>query len=241
VVNSIKERSLYGLSATGRLLVRSPSEMYRTLEAIRASQDTVTATLDSGRVFFTSRLLHVDEALRFIVLRWSEHRPANSVLLAAVSALFHCSHGDKHIEFVTGDPREMDYGGKRAIRTRFPTLMLALHRRIHPRQVVPTELPLRCKIPLDGKVHEATVTDISLGGVGMLVYETDERIDPGTLIEHAIVLHPQGRRIVVDLEVRHVARVLLPNGRPVFRTGCRLFSSPEEIEILMSLFARESC
>ena len=226
------------LSTTGRLLVRSGIEIGRTLNAMRGNQEAVTATLDTGKIYFASRLLHVDDAQRFIVLRWSDHRPANSVLLAARSAVFHCSHDGIHFEFSSGDPREVHHAGRPAIRAGFPAVMLALHRRNHRRFQVPPELSLRCKIALDGKVHQASITDTSLGGLGMLVYETDEGIDPGTLIEGAIILHPEGERIAVDLEVRHVARVLLLNGQPAFRTGCRLYGKPEDIEGLVSFIPR---
>jgi hypothetical protein len=89
---------------------------------------------------------------------------------------------------------------------------------------------------LEGKVHEADVTDISVGGVGTFIYSADLRIDPGTLIERAVIIHPAGRRVRVDLEVRHVARALLVSGRAANRTGCRLLGAPEDIEDLMGLF-----
>ena len=109
-------------------------------------------------------------------------------------------------------------------------------KRRHPRVPVPQRVPLRCEIRLGKLSFEATVVDISMGGIGMLVYDAAIHIDPGTRIRGARILHAQRAPLAVELEIRHVTRIVLPAGGPANRAGCRIFGAAQDIEALVQLF-----
>jgi len=109
-------------------------------------------------------------------------------------------------------------------------------KRRHPRVPVPQRVPLRCDIRMGELSFEATVVDISLGGIGTLVYDAAIQIDPGTRIGGARILYPQREPLTVELEIRHVTRIVLPGGGPANRAGCRIFGAAQHIEALVQLF-----
>lgn len=86
---------------------------------------------------------------------------------------------------------------------------------------------------------EAAVVDLSLGGIGTLVYDASVRLDPGERIAGVRIRHPQREPVTVDMEVRHVARIVLPDGQPANRAGCSLFGPREDIEDLVRRFLAE--
>jgi len=227
------------LASTGRLLVRSATEIASVLESMRDDGDLVTASIESGEVLFLSRLLGVEPQQGTIVLACSDQKHANSALLAERLVTLRCNHRGAHYEFAAGAPHETQYAGALAIQLTFPVALLALQRRAQPRTAVPPRVPLRCEVRFGALSFDASVVDISLGGIGSLVYDAAIRIDPGTRIERARILHPQREPVVADLEVRYVARVQLPDGRPANRAGCRVFASAADIEALIRLFVTE--
>lgn len=205
---------------------------------MRAEGDLVAANVASGEVLFMSRLLHVDPTQGFMLVGCSEQKPANSALLAERVVTFRCNHRGVHYEFSTGSGHETQHAGVPAIQLALPVALVALQRRAHPRTPVPPQVPLRCEISLGAISFDATVVDISAGGIGSVVYDLALRIDAGTRMR-ATIRHPQRQPIVADLEVRNVTRVLLPEGRPAQRAGCRILAADGDLEALIRLFVTE--
>lgn len=112
-------------------------------------------------------------------------------------------------------------------------------KRHYPRIAVPARVPLRCEITHGAHTFEATVVDISLGGIGTLVYDAAIRMDPGVRIAGARIVHPHREPMALDLEVRHIATIALEEGGAANRAGCRFFGTPRDIEALVRLFLAE--
>ena len=70
------------LETTGQLLVRSGIEIGRILNSMIDEQAPVTAALKAD-VMFLSRLVSTDPVEQQVTLAYSEHKPANSAVLAA--------------------------------------------------------------------------------------------------------------------------------------------------------------
>ena len=109
-------------------------------------------------------------------------------------------------------------------------------RRRHPRTPAKPRVPVVCEIARGDTTIEAVVVDISLGGIGTLVYDPSIQLDPGTRLAGARIHYPKREPFVVNMEVRHVALVTLPDGLPANRAGCRLIGAQEDIEELVRLF-----
>ena len=83
---------------------------------------------------------------------------------------------------------------------------------------------------------DAKVVDVSLDGTGILVSDPALPLCAGTRLEGARIRHPQHQPIEVDLEVRYVSHVRLPSGERATRIGCKIVSSPQNLEELIRLF-----
>ena len=120
----------------------------------------------------------------------------------------------------------------------FPDALVALQRRAHARGGVPP-VPLRCEVQVGVLSFDAHVVDISLSGLGALIYDPGIHLEPGTVLKGARILHPERRPVLVDLELRYMRPVTLPDGSAAVRAGCRLLASRRVIEDLMRLFVTE--
>lgn len=226
-------------TTTGRLLVRSGIEIGHTLEAMRADGDRVTAQLDQGELMFLSHLLHVDADAGWFALACSESKEANLALLASVSTSMACNHRGAHYEFVAREPRVTEHSGVAAIRFALPVALLTMQRRARQRSPLPPSVPLRCEIPWGTLVLDAQVVDVSLGGVGTLVYDPGVQIEPGARLKRVRIIHPERRPVLVELEVRYSVRITLRDGRPAIRSGCRFVGARKDLEDLIRLFVTD--
>lgn len=102
--------------------------------------------------------------------------------------------------------------------------------------MVPTQISLRCEMRLGPLSLEASVVDISLGGLGTLVYDSRVRLEPGMRIERARVLHSDNLPVTVDLEITNVTAVVDRDGRPANRAGCVIRGSRQTLEELVRMF-----
>lgn len=226
------------LKPTGRLLIRSAIEIGQLLEEMRASAAPVTAQVDRDQVLFLSRLLEIDAAGGHVLVACCEHRPANLALLELPEVTLSCNHGGAHFEFAAAAPRATDYGGVPAVQLNFPAAVLVLQRRAQPRYIVPPGLPLRCEIELGALSFDARVVDISLNGIGAIVFDAGIRLERGTRLPRTRLRHPGIRPVAVELEVLRVGTVVA-DGRPAKRAGCRFIGAATELERVIRLFVTE--
>ena len=224
---------------SGQLLVRSAIEIARTLDAIRESGYAVSASVESGEVLFMSRLLQVDADGGHIVMACSEVKHANSALLAEKQVTFRCNHAGTHYEFPAAAPHETQHAGAPAIQFVFPSVLLSLQRRSETRIAVPPRVPLRCEVSLGPVSFDAHVVDISLKGLGALIYDLAIHLEPGIRLKQARITYPQCSPVVVDLVLRHITKVMQRDGSYVNRAGCLFEGAPNEIEDLVRLFVTE--
>jgi len=224
------------LSMTGQVLVRSEIEIGRLLDAILEDHDTVAADLPS-QVMFLSRLLEVEPVKRYMLLAYSDYKAANGAALAAPRLTLRCNHRGTQFAFAADAPRAVNRAGEPCIRCGLPALVVAVQqRRTAARVAIPLEAPIDCELRLGPLGFTARVVDVSLDSIGTLVSDPTIPLCAGTRIERARIRHPQHKPIEVDLEIRHVTQIRLANGERATRVGCRIVSSPADLEELIRLF-----
>jgi hypothetical protein len=101
---------------------------------------------------------------------------------------------------------------------------------------VPSTVALICEMRIGALSLEAAVVDISLGGMGTLVYDSRIRLEPGMRVERARILHGASDPITVDLEITNVTEVKDREGRPANRAGCLIRGSRQMLEDLVRMF-----
>ena len=224
------------LGTTGQLLVRSEIEIGRILDSMVEDRDRLTASLPS-QLMFLSQLLYIEPVRGYMLLAFSEHKPANTAALALRSLTLRCNHRGAQFAFSGAMPHTFMHSGKACIQCALPTIMLAMQqRRGASRITVPAQAPVSCEVHMGPLTFDAKVVDVSLDGVGTLVSDPTIPLCTGTRLERARIRHPQHEPIEVDLEVRYVSRVKQPSGELASRIGCKIVSSSANLEELIRLF-----
>ncbi|HYR34619.1 MAG TPA: flagellar regulator YcgR PilZN domain-containing protein [Burkholderiales bacterium] len=224
------------LAATGQLLVRSGIEIGRILDSMLEDHSTLTARLRS-EVMFLSQLLYVEPVKGYMLLSYSDHKPANAAALAEPKLTLRCNHRGAQFAFSGSTPKAVVHSGKPCIQCELPTIMLAMQqRRVATRVTVPAQAPVSCEVRMGVLTFDAKVVDVSLDGIGTLVSDPTIPLCAGTRLEHARIRHPQHTPIEVDLEIRYVTQIKLPTGERASRIGCKIVSSAANLEELIRLF-----
>lgn len=205
------------------------------LDALVAQGETVVAQIGGSVAQFRSRLRFVDPGRQYIIIEPSADPAADAALLASPRVLFHAEWGEWRIEFATTGPERTAHAGTTAIRLRFPDAISSRRRRASERAPVPPQPPLRCVASVDGVIYfEASVCDISLGGVGILQYGPDIALEAGTVFRDCRIESPGRDPLSVDLEVRYTGRVALADGSRAQRAGCRFLNPSPALSYLIS-------
>lgn len=224
------------LSNTGRLLVRSGIEIERILNSMVEDGDTVTASLPN-KMMFLSRVVSVDATERQVDVACSDHKPANTALLAAPSVAFRCNHRGAQFAFACTKPRTGWLSGQTTIRMTAPPIVLAAQPRQFPaRAQFPTVADVRCDLRMGLQSFGAKLIDVALDGKAFIIGDSGIPICDGTKLKDARLQASERESLTVDLEVDRVVQAVLPDGKRATRIGCRIMTGREELEKIIRLF-----
>ena len=209
-------------SLVGQML-RTPEEITRVLNSLVMRSEPIVSDLDGGKRLFRSRLRYIDPARAYIIIELSADEAANKALLSRSRASFHAEPGGWRVEFVAADPRPTGaHEGAPGIRLRFPEIVAGHRRREDRRADAPPQQELRCIVDEAGVMpFDATMANVSKGGIGFLQYDPSISLEPGTVLRGCRIDSPSGASIVVDMEVRYSQLATLADGKQVRSSGCR--------------------
>lgn len=219
-----------GAHRVGRIR-RSPSEILYILGFLAARKELIRAHLQGGELLFMSQLRFVDPGGRYIIVEPGTNEAANAALLSRARCTFFASPPGCHVEFVAAEPREVLHGGTRAIRLGFPDVLVDLQRREYDRASVSPQIPLQCLADAGGVLSfRGGLVDMSVGGIGFLVYDPNITLEPGTVLKGCRI-EPDGTPpLILDLEVRYSELVTLADGTRAKRSGCLIIEHPETLK-----------
>jgi c-di-GMP-binding flagellar brake protein YcgR len=223
-----------GTTTSGQLLVRSGIEIERVLESMIRDGAPVQARLKD--LMFLSRLVHFDPAEQQVLVAYTDHKPANSAVLALRSVTFLCNHRNAQFAFVGTKPSQGMHLGRPAIKMSAPPIMLAMqHHRNQAHGQLPGEADVRCELWLGVISFEARLVDMSLDGKAFLLGDPGIPLCAGTRLEKARILHEDSLPLQVDIQVDQVNHVL-HNGKRATRIGCRIVTDRQQMERIIRLF-----
>ena len=224
------EEEAPGPSGAGRIR-RTPAEIAWILKDLEAGRDAITAHLKGGELLFKSKLIAVDPEGSAIILQASPNEAADAALLARPRCSFFAVLQSGVVEFAAAEPKRIEHDGKPAIRLKFPDVLVTHQRREHERAVITPQVPLECLADEGGILSfKGGLVDISIGGVGVLVYDPSITLEPGTVLKGCRVDPYNEAPLVLDLEVRYSELVSLPDGSRAERSGCRVVERNESLE-----------
>jgi c-di-GMP-binding flagellar brake protein YcgR len=218
---------------------RSRIEICRILQELVSSGSPVFAEIGVDRLL-TTKILHVDDEAGYLVVEYGSNKWLNTALFDHPALRYRASYMEAHLFFQLFRPIEHLLGDKPAIRFTLPESLLWSQRREHQRIVVPPHVPLHCVYKNEnGEFFKANVYDISLGGLGGMIFEENVALRVGAVLKGCRVTCPGFEPVVVDLMVRDIMSIARTDGSIYKRVGVRFIQRPEEIRVLVDHFIHD--
>lgn len=239
MTRSIDGNKIAAKKAPANALYRSRIEICRILHELAREGCTIFSEFGEEKLFVT-RILLVNEQPGYLVIEYGADKSINSSLFEQPSLRFRANYLGAHLVFKVSGPLDTLLDGKPAIRLALPRSLILSDRRHHPRVVIPPHSSLRCTAKnADGKFFEAEIVDISMNGMGSMVYDDSVTLQVGTVLKECLITFPNGKSIPVDLVVRHIKTISRSDGTLYKNTGLRFIQRPEEIQALINLFIHD--
>ena len=217
----------------------SPSEIAQLLGLLQTRKAPITAHLQGGELQFTSKLLAVDAVRSCIVIEPDPDENANAALLTRPRCTFHGSLPGGLVEFAAADPQKIVHEGAPAIRLKFPDVISSHQRRQGERTEILQQVPLECVADEGGVLSfKGGLVDVSVGGLGFLVYDPSITLEPGTVLKGCRIDPNNASPLILDLEVRYSEMVALPDGTRAERSGCRVVEHPESLRDFVAALSK---
>lgn len=206
-----------------KYLLKAHLEILFILRELQRRKSLITVYFNEGTDFLLTAVLAVDE--KGMVLDYGPNEDMNQKALQSKRLLFIASHDKVKVQFAASRLDARPFEGRPAFYAPLPDALLRLQRREYFRLVTPPTQPVKCLIPITDKAGrhlvEASVLDISAGGIAIVSPPDGVPFRPGLSFESCSINLPDAGSLVATLEVRNVFDITLKNGVRVRRAGCQ--------------------
>jgi c-di-GMP-binding flagellar brake protein YcgR len=221
---------LISAEESDRYLVRQPREIERILHGVKDSKAMVAIYADNGEDFILSSILEIDRQNTCIILEQGADRAMNDAIRKSAHVTFATLHDQVHVQFSAKSVEADTFGDLAAFRVPIPRELLRLQRREYYRLATSVMNPVRCLINTGQGLVETVVLDISIGGVGVLAYQTDGSLRAGETYHGCRITLPGSGEFALSLSVCTTFDVTLRNGKHSHRAGCQFIDLPPSVE-----------
>ncbi|OGS98308.1 MAG: hypothetical protein A3F73_04550 [Gallionellales bacterium RIFCSPLOWO2_12_FULL_59_22] len=236
MANSIDSGKTPQLPMPKNALYRSRIEIYRILQALKKERISLGTVIGTSRMF-VSHIISVDPATDHFLIAYCVNKSRNKTLLALPIVEFTAFYKEAQIVFEVSNPLDTEFDGQPAIQFAFPQSLILHHRREQPRIPVPEDTSLRCVADEGSTISfEARIVDISLDGMGGILYDSGVTLTEGAMLKGCRIIMPSGDAIIADFRIRYVTAITLPDGTRANRAGVRFTQSPERVKKLIGMF-----
>lgn len=222
-----------------KYMLRTHAEVLMVLRGLREHKSQITVFFNEGQDMLLTMLVTIAED--HLIFDVSADEELNR--RAAAAAKHYCvALLDKvRIQFLLGEFTPVTHEGRPAFLSAFPKELLRLQRREFYRLTTPIARPLKCRMSLplagDGEyLHEATVFDISGGGIGISAPPDDVPFATQQQVENCRIELPEVGIITCTLKVCSVFEITLKSGARVKRAGCEFVKLPGPMATLIQRY-----
>lgn len=224
-----------------RYLIRHPAEVERILRGVLAKQALVSAYPADGRGRLLTTLVAVDGG--HLDLDCGADAEMNARLTCGRPVNLDTSHDGVRVQFSVPALQRVAFAGACVLRAPLPRELLRLQRRAYYRLATSLANPIKCRIDTGQGLVEATVVDLSVGGVGILAYPPMAPLEVGRTYPNCHLSLPGLEAFTLSLTVRCLFEITLRNGRRSHRAGCQFTDLPPgmeaELQRIVSRMERE--
>lgn len=204
-----------------RYMVHHAPEIERVLRGMANDRTLVTLYGDSGSHFVLSTIVDVDPAANALYLEWGPDMRQNQAILDSEDAVVTAVHERVRVQFMSRGVTRVDRSGDALFKLELPARLLRLQRREGYRLLTSLTHPLQCSFDLGGQELETVVTDISVGGLGLLYQPGGEQLVQGKVYGGCRLHLPDIPPLLVNLDVRTAYEETMKNGLLALRAGCQ--------------------
>jgi c-di-GMP-binding flagellar brake protein YcgR len=211
-----------------RFLIRSPTQIGQILSAISTNREIVTAYFNRGRQFLLTAIVDVDISNQRVVIDRGPDEAINVKLVESDRVVLVSAHEKVKVQFSVKQVREIEHDGRPAFSIAMPVELLKLQRREFFRVRTSASESVRVRMPVGQQdVVELQAIDISIGGLAAYVHLPDPWHEIGTRFPGGSLQLGVSSWFPVELELRNVNDVRLPNGTDTRRAGFMFVDLPE--------------
>ena len=209
-----------------RYLLRGKTDILFNLRHLVQKRAMISAFIDASADSFLTALLEIDADNGYLILDAATDDAINRRVEAADQLICVTQLDKIKIQFAARGLVRITHAGHAAFRCALPDVLLRLQRREYYRLIATNPHNLSCLIPVtrDGEQRmisvEATVLDISGGGLALLVPPGDPSFEPDRVFTDCRLMLPESGPITTSLRVRNLFRITNRDGSVMVRAGC---------------------
>ncbi|GLT22608.1 flagellar brake protein YcgR [Zoogloea oryzae] len=215
-----------------RYLLRGKTDILYNLRSLVQKRAMISAFIDASADSFLTAILDVNPDNDTLILDAASSDVIND-RVDGTEQLICVTQLDKiKIQFAATRPVRINHEGHTAFRIALPEVLLRLQRREYYRLIASNPHSLSCLIPVSSGGEkrmvsmEATVLDISSGGLAILLPPNEPTLEPETILTDCRLMLPETGPIVTSLRVRNIFRITNRDGSTMLRAGCEFTDLP---------------
>lgn len=209
-----------------RYLLRSRTDILFNLRGLIQRRAMLSAFIDASADSFLTAIIALSADENHLVLDAASDETINRRVEAAEQLICITQLDRIKVQFAARGIQRIQHEGHDAFRVQRPEVMLRLQRREYFRLTAPSAHSLTCLIPMTiGGEHreisvEASVLDISGGGLAITVPPDGMTVEPDMEFGNCRLMLPETGAIVTSLRVRNLFRITNRDGSITLRAGC---------------------
>lgn len=212
-------------------LLHSKTEIIFVLRALQQKGAMITVYFDHAKSFLLTSIVQLSSDNQHIYFDYGSNEEMNGKALLADKLIFTTTLDKVKIQYSLSKLDKVSIEGRPAFRAAIPETLLRLQRREYYRLETPIASPLKCLVPLlqaDGstKYLEATVLDISGGGLGVAVAADSQEFKRDNVFVNCKLNLPEEGELIATLQVRNSFHVTTKTGSNYLRVGFEYVNLP---------------
>lgn len=218
-----------------RFLLNNEADIRGLLNKLQKKRSHVTGHFDNSYHIFSTFLLEVEK--NTLILDDVSDEAISQRILSCSRLHFSSAYAGVPVSFMSSQIERCLFEGAAAFSIPIPSTVRWPQRRELFRVPTPVGTPALCEIGLNnGEIARNPLSDISLGGIGMLTQVSSPMLKQGDLFEYCHINLPGFGELTSSIRICNSADITLRNGNPVRRYGCQFIDLPRQDQSLLQRY-----
>jgi c-di-GMP-binding flagellar brake protein YcgR len=218
-----------------RFLLNNEADIRALLNKLQKKRSHVTGHFDNSYHMFSTCLLEVGKST--VTMDDVSDEAISNRILACSRLHFSTVYAGVPVSFVSTQIEHCLFEGAAAFCIPLPSTVRWTQRRELFRVPTPVAQPALCEISLNnGEIIRNPLSDISIGGIGMLTQSASPVLKHGALFEGCRIDLPGFGELTSDIRICNSTDITLRNGNPARRYGCQFVDLPHQDQSLLQRY-----